>query len=248
MNETVIISLTSHSIRLKQSVGLTIFSLIKNDYPYSRIVLTVYKDDIPFLSDDLKRMINSGRIELITADQDLGPHLKYYYTMRKYRAYPVITVDDDVIYPETMVSSMVQLYNQFKCVIARRCFEITSEMDYYKWLTAGYKKSAEPTHKLFATGIGGILYPPNCFKLTEEHIPELLKIKYDDDFYLKALEVRNNIPIVCHTSRDSEIYKVNLVDNYTQSIALWNSNSKRANAGLRMFKTEFLKCLQGNYK
>lgn len=98
------------------------------------------------------------------------------------------------------------------------------------------------THYLLH-GVGGILYPPDCLRISHDNTQEILKIKYDDDFYLKALEVRNNVKIVTTNTAPQHMFIKNLQDRQTQSIARWLDNVKHVNAGIEMFKTEFLKCI-----
>lgn len=247
--DTVIVSLTTHSIRVAQVAKTAIFSILQNTYKDVHIVLTLYKDDIKLIPNDLQLLIDNGLVELIIAEQDLGPHLKYFYAMQKYRENPVITIDDDVIYPETMIEKLVVNYKKHpECIIARRSFMITGRNgnldSYHIWLRyfSGIK---EPTHSIFATGIGGILYPPNCLDLSDDNVEEILTIKYDDDFYLKALEVRKNLKIVNVCQGWGELYKKNLDDPHTQSIALWNKNSKgRSDACVQKYKKEFLDAIR----
>lgn len=241
--DTVLVSLTTHSIRVAQVARTAIWSIIQNTYKDIHIVLTLYKDDLKLIPEDLQLMVDNGIVELIVAEKDLGPHLKYFYAMQKYRENPVITIDDDVIYPEKMIEEMVNAYKKYNCIIGRRCYKITSDLNYHKWLWVGLAQIKEPSHKNFATGIGGILYPPNCLDLSADNIEEILKIKYDDDFYLKALEVRKDLEILSIVYNENDLFKKNLKDSYTQSIGLWNSNVHKANDGIKMFYNEFKKCL-----
>ena len=117
---TIIVSLTTHSIRLQQVAKTAIFSIIKNTYKNIHICLTLYKDDVKNIPEDLKFLIDEQFVELIVVDKDLGPHLKYFYVMKKYKENPIITVDDDIIYPPEMIEDMVNAYNTHKCIIGRR--------------------------------------------------------------------------------------------------------------------------------
>lgn len=242
-SDTIIVSLTTHSIRVAQVTRTAIFSIIKNTYKDVHIVLTLYKDDVKLIPDDLQLFIDNELVELIVADKDLGPHLKYFYVMQKYRENTVITIDDDILYPETMIEEMVNAYKKYNCIIGRRCFEIKSNMNYHNWIKTGLSQIKEPTHKNFATGVGGILYPPNCLDLSDYNVKEILTIKYDDDFYLKALEVRKDLKIMSIIYNGNLLFMKNLKDSYTQSIGLWNSNVHKANDGIKLFESEFRKCL-----
>lgn len=248
MNKTVklIVSLTSHSVRIK-NINRTVFSILGGTFSDLKVVLTLYKDDVKLITPEIQNLIDGGFIELIVADKDLGPHLKYFYVMQKYRDLPILTIDDDIMYRQTMVEEMYNEYLKHNCVIAQKCFEILHDknkliIDFPRWCNF-ITQRAYPTHMIFATGVGGILYPPNCFKLDDSFIPEILDSKYDDDFYLKDLEVRNDIKIYATKHRYEDLYAKVLDDKETQSIALWNSNIEKSNESLLKFEQTFLKCL-----
>ena len=55
-----------------------------------------------FLSkkDKKQYQLNINDIDVQIGEQDLRPHLKYFYTMKKYRDFAIITLDDDFGYAE----------------------------------------------------------------------------------------------------------------------------------------------------
>lgn len=248
MNDKVIISLTTHSIRLNTVARTAIFSLLKGTYKNFQIVLTLYKDDVKLIPNDLQLMIDNGIVELIVAEQDLGPHLKYFYCMKKYRDFPIITVDDDFIYPDDTIENLVSYYNKFKnSIIARRTFVINKELNYRKMLNAGISRIHEPSFLNFATGCGGILYPPNILKITDDYISDILDMKYDDDFYLKALETRLGLKVVSslYNKNCDGVFKL-VWDEGIQTIALWNKNIVKSQDNLQKYKKEFEECLKNS--
>lgn len=152
MNDsTVIVSLTSHDVRVKNIAHTAIFSIIRQTYKDIHIVLTLYKTDVNLITSDLQLLIDSGVVELIIADKDLGPHLKYFYVMLKYKNNPIVTVDDDILYRQDLIAELTNLYRQHNCIVAQRCFKITQCLDYNTWLRHGEAYSNIPTHTLFAT-------------------------------------------------------------------------------------------------
>jgi hypothetical protein len=248
MNENIkaIVSLTSHDLRLKnETVTRVIFQILRGTFCELKVCLTLYKDDVKLIPSNLKKLIDNGLVELIVADKDLGPHLKYFYSMQKYRSLPVITIDDDAIYPLDMVEKLYKAHKEHpNCIIARRCFHITYSNgkinSYHDWLRHFVYNVNTPTHKIFATGIGGILYPANCLNLSDDNVNEIMGIKFDDDFYLKALEVRRNLKIVNICPSWKLLYVKNLDDPVTQSIALWyNRNIKESDGNVLKYIKEF---------
>ena len=239
MNDNIIVSLTSHGERIEHCTK-TIFSIIKGSIK-TKIVLTVYENDLHkvYCSDNLRCFIDNGIIELIVADKDFGPHLKYFYTMKKYPNSIIITVDDDILYEENMIKKL--LFSHLKYphdIIANRCHFIKT-LDYNKWERE--IKQCTRSHHNFATGVGGVLYPKGCFSLSKENEREILDIKFADDIYLKLLELRNNrIVLNLHNLNFKTLY-----DNVFEQTALYkmNLNNNRNNVYLRKFANEFKQLL-----
>lgn len=239
-----VVSVTSHDFRVEEMYG-TIYSILNGSCQRVKIVLTLYKDDLPLLKGDMKRLVKAGVVELIVADKDLGPHLKYFYAMQRYRELPVITIDDDVLYPRGMVQSLLDDYSQYPdTVIGRRCYELREtggQLVPYSELLCTLSQLTAPSHRNFATGIGGVLYPPDAFKLCEDNIREILEMKYDDDFYLKALEVRMGIRVLAEEHSRSRLFVCNKMDGHTQSIGLWETRNKaKSDENMKFYEKEFL--------
>jgi hypothetical protein len=79
-----------------------------------------------------------------------------------------------------------------------RCHRITRHPNgtarlYEKWMLEA-SGSSEPSHELFATGVGGVLYPPGIFlgSLNKERAKEFITT---DDIYLKELEINLGIMV-----------------------------------------------------
>lgn len=196
-----IISLTSHGNRLLH-VGKTLFRnhlLTSNDY---KVVLTLYKSDVALMPADLRLLIDTGKIELIIAEEDLGPHLKYFYAMQKYRNYPIITIDDDRIYPD--LNLLIEAHKNFPDkIIGNCCIEMTFKNNHVNSLDNWRRKRCEASLKLMAEGFAGVLYPANILQLSDDLIPEILQAKYDDDTFLKMHEIRLGISV--HATNSSTI-------------------------------------------
>lgn len=202
MNDNIIISLTSHGNRIKY-VSRAIFSVINGTYKNVKIVLTLYKDDICNITNDLKILIDNNIVELIIADEDLGPNLKYYYSMKKYSDKLIITIDDDNIYSSDLVISLLNTHYKFpNCVCARRthlicCDKNKNALD-NSYFIQEYKRNLNPSKILYASGVGGVLYPNDFFNLAhiEDNKSLIYDIKYNDDIFLKVMEIKNNIQVV----------------------------------------------------
>lgn len=199
MNKKVIISLTSYGLRLKY-VARTIFSILKGTFKDIHIVLTIAKKDKQYISPELQLLVDTNTIELLEVDKDIGPHTKYFYTMKKYKDVPIITIDDDGIYDPKLVESLYKKYlENKKYICARRVHKILFNnneiLNYRKWVF-DYNKEKKPSMQLLATGVGGVLYPPDILEISDKNLKEINECFYADDIYLKVLEIRKNIPVI----------------------------------------------------
>ena len=195
----IIISLTSYGLRLKY-VSKTIFSILNGTFKDVHIVLTIAKKDKQFIPTELQLLIDTNAIELLLVDKDLGPHTKYFYVMKKYKELPIITIDDDGIYDPKLVETLYKKYLENKnCICARRVHKILFNnkdiLNYRRWIF-DYNKEKNQSLQLLATGVGGVLYPPNILEISDNNLEEIKKCFYADDIYLKVLEIRKNIPVI----------------------------------------------------
>jgi hypothetical protein len=87
----IIVSFASYPERFIYLPDLMKF--IKNQsFPINKIVLSFYKEHKKFYN------LNISDINIIYAEKNLKPHLKYYFTMQLFRDYAIITLDDDLGY------------------------------------------------------------------------------------------------------------------------------------------------------
>jgi hypothetical protein len=96
--------------------------------------------------------------------KNYGPHTKYYPYLESLHEYevPLVTADDDVIYPKDWLMRLVDAYHQFPDVVnchTARAIAMTDDGigRYESWQHAG---STDQSVSHFALGVGGVLYPP----------------------------------------------------------------------------------------
>lgn len=132
-NVKVIVSLTSHTKERLANVPYFLYhSIFKNNYDYVKVVLTLYKEDVPNMPPKLKEMIDLGLVELIVAEENLRCHLKYFYAMKKYRDLPVITIDDDSIYPKEMIPDFLKNAEKYPNTIIARSYILEMNENFIK--------------------------------------------------------------------------------------------------------------------
>ena len=194
----IIVSLTSNKKNF-QKLNLVLESILNNTMKPSKIILTLYKDDIVFLTSNLKSLISNNIIELIISDFKLKSHLKYFEVMKKYRDYAIIIIKDDIIYTNDLIESLFNSYTSYPfCIHARNVHKIMIKNDkvtpHKTWLKH-YTFELNPSFYLLASSDGGTLFPPNILNISNENINEIYKFLRHCDIYLKFLSLERNIKI-----------------------------------------------------
>lgn len=165
--EDVIISLTSIPARIN-TVWLTIESLLRQSYKPDKILLWLAREEFSEKKLPVKLLKMRKRGLEIHYCENIGSYKKYYFTMLKYPEAVVVTVDDDVIYPENMLSSLMRWHRKLpNDILCHRSHKITFKdsgelKPYAKWIQYLDRKSYERSaYENFPTGAGGVLYPSN---------------------------------------------------------------------------------------
>lgn len=191
----LIISLTTYKDRLQEDhlnqVLDRIFAQKFNGKLHCVVNLTQY--DYQFCSARLLKYFSEHNVEVLFCPKNLKPHLKYFYAMQKYRNCPILTIDDDCLYDADLIPQLWNSYLQdATCIHARRCHLMLSDKNNfflpYKMWPKKYTKITVPSYRLLATGVGGVLYPPNILKLSNECLPEIQASINADDIFLKKRE------------------------------------------------------------
>ena len=223
----VIVSFTSYPKRFKYCCKV-IDSILQNTIKPYKICLTVFKDEIEYIPEDLQQYIDNNIVELISAEEDLKCHLKYFYVMQKYRNNPIITIDDDCWHLNDMIESLLRVKHK-NCVIARRVHQKTYDknniVNPFNMWNHDVHNILIPSFDLFAEGVGGVLYPPNILNITDDIIPEIKQCLYNDDVYLNYLELKNNIPVAYAPNSRSHPYWI----DDSQKYGLWLTRNKSDN-------------------
>lgn len=199
--EKYIVSFTSFGERF-DSACMMVWFLQRKTYRDFHLVMTVYEGDVEDISSDMQCLIDMGLLELIVAPENLCPHLKYFYAMKKYWDKPIITLDDDRLYDPRTLELLISKYESlpFKSIVSCCAPVMTRTGDTLdprtSWCIGRQRLKANQTsYVAMAEGFAGILYPPQCFKDLDGEIPRIYRCLYDDDIFLKVLGIDNRIPV-----------------------------------------------------
>lgn len=199
----IIVSLTSYRKRFI-TLNLCIKTLLLQTTKPDKIVLYIVEDDKKYLPEKVLRLQKYG-LEIKYVKDDLRPHKKYYYAMKEFPNDIIITIDDDCLYSKYLVEELYRTYKKFpQAIITGRAREIrvvnAEFLSYNSWNLA--EKSLKPSLSLLATGVGGVLYPPHLLNLSELlNINKINKYISVDDLWLKAVELKERVPVVLCDSK-----------------------------------------------
>lgn len=238
----IVVSLTTYDKRL-DVVYLAIASLMRQSLKPNRIVL--------WLAEEFRGKRLPATLYLL---QKRGLEIRFCEEIRSYKklipaleAFPdatVITVDDDVIYDFELIDRLVRAHlREPRTVWCLRMSEMTLGSDgsiapYKQWLP-GKTEHESPLN--FATGVGGILYPPHIF--TEEILDRnkfMTLAPNADDIWFKAMETMCDVKVKKIQTKNSagEDYISGVVP-YSGSLASENVDNGGNDATIRALAPYF---------
>jgi len=252
-NKIVIVSFTTFPARMK-TLPVVIESLLRQTVKPDRIILWLADTQYPDkekVTALLKPFISQG-LEVKYCD-DLRSHKKYYYSMKNNPEAIVVTVDDDIIYPEDMLEKLLKAHKIYpNCIVANRVhrmkFNNNGPLPYSKWDTK-ICKSAKPDLALCPTGCGGVLYPPHSLdqRVFDKKVFKNICI-YADDLWLKCMSFMKGTQIVLSESDIPEI--IDVIGNKKNGLAKVNVeqdlNTTQLNNITKYYSIDWseIKCMQ----
>ena len=222
--QQIIVSLTTFPARIL-CASKVIRSMLHQTVRADKVILCLAEEQFPErkLPKEITD-IKNHRFQIIWGE-DLKPHKKYYYAMKMYPESIIITVDDDIYYPDNLLEKLVESYKKFPhAVSCLRGHTIKIEKDgkfasYAEW--HNYKKIiGEPSLLVLPTGVGGVLYPPRIFPQELFDAEAIRKTcLMTDDLWLKWWQLVNKVPCVL-VQEDFELAYI----EQSQEQALWKTN------------------------
>ena len=220
----IIVSLTTYPARIS-TVWITIASLLAQTMKPYKVILWLAEEQFPEhkIPESLEKMKQRG-LE-IRFCEDLKPHKKYYYAIQEYPEYYIITVDDDIFYPENHIERLWDGHEKYPGnIICQWSHQIgfTEQGEfqpYNEWID---NDEDNPSYLTLAVGCGGVLYPPGCLSPEAFDSQKITKYAlYADDLWLKCMEILNDCKVV-NCNQAAMIY-FNIVS--TMKSGLWTHNT-----------------------
>lgn len=231
-----IVSLTSFPNRIGR-VWIVIESILRQRHKPDKIILWLSKEQFGSFSDLPRTLRNQQKrgLDIRFVEGDLKSHKKYFYALNQFPNDFLITVDDDIIYPTTLIGDLVKLNSNYpKSIICHRAHRINVEngkvLPYSSWKQI--KNFEGPNFDVFFTSGGGTLFPPNS--LHQEVLNNRVfkeKSFYADDVWLNIMARLNSTTIVKSNYSSSllPIFNFRNIDLYSVNLLL-EENDKQINA------------------
>lgn len=223
--QRIIVSLTTIPERLCY-VKYVLDSMLRQSIKPDKLILFLNdKNEESALPEEFKNFFERG-LE-IRYVRDIGPHTKYFYAFKEFPESIIITVDDDIWYPENLVEKLLENYQLFpNAISANRIHKIVYNekkipLSYNQWDFDSSGRRSRVSFDNFATGVGGVLYPPKLLKDCFFDIDkiEMLSLK-NDDIWLKVVENFSKVPVAKAYNKDNLILNI----DGTQEISLNSFN------------------------
>ena len=225
----IIVSLTSYGKRI-YDVAFTIESILQQSMKANKVILWLddsYKEKM--LPQSLVKQQERG-LE-ISFCKDIGPYKKLVPSLCRFPNDAIITVDDDAIYDYDLLERLIIPYLEDPSYIyCHRCHRMQLNEDgsilpYMQWIQH-FNSNDTPSHLNFATGVGGVLYPPHS--LDEEVMNEKVFMnicKYADDVWFKAMAIKKGTKVKKVFTRNPSCDEFVINDN-VQDVGLHNINTQ----------------------
>ena len=161
-----IVSLTSYPPRFV-TLYENLKSILKQNVRPKKLVLWIAESDYKLLPPKVVALQKKFGVFEIKTCKDLRSYKKIIPSLAEYPTDNIVICDDDIIYPKTWLSSLVNAWNGTdKHVVAHRVHEIQFKKighpaPYASWIP--HSKANKHSKYLFPTGMGGVFYPAGCF-------------------------------------------------------------------------------------
>lgn len=227
-NLNYIVSLTSYPKRIEY-VHLVVNSLLNQNVKNIQVVLWLAREEFPNKEDsipmELKKIICKNFC--IEWCNNVYSYNKLIPALIKYKDKIIITVDDDVIYPDNWLNLLLDSYiNDPFSIHCHRGHKVIIKngkiASYRSWpkRISIYKS----LFSNFMTGVGGVLYPVGALHKNVINYKLFLNLcRYGDDIWFWAMSVLNNTKIRIIKNGINKYYNI----EGTQEDNLYEENTIR---------------------
>lgn len=220
-------AVTSYPPRIR-FVHLTIRSIMKQSLAADKIYLVLSSLEFPGgLADLPKRLTrlvgkSAGSVSVLFMSDNQRSYKKLLPVLELHPAAAILTADDDVIYTRIWAATLVHAQKRFpNAVLGTRGTQMEfihrTAVPYSNWKPAIHNN---PSHSIFLTGRGGILYPPKSLDARVSDWPAASRLCISaDDVWFKAMST-----LAGFTSVRIFFGRELPANGASQEVALWRLN------------------------
>ena len=232
----IIVSLTSFPQRMYE-LHYTLYSLLTQTVKPAKVILWLGEEQFPNLENDIPKSVLRLKKNGLTIKwhKNLYSYTKLVPALKEFPNNIIVTADDDIFYEKDWLEKLVEGHNKYPdYIICHRAHKIKLDKDkvapYKKWT----KKisSSKASFQNFLTGVGGVLYPKNCFHkdiLNEELFTELAPKADDVWFWAMALLNNTKIYVTNHHIKALTYVNPERERGLTDQITLFSTNRTGGN-------------------
>ena len=179
----LVVSLTSYPKRFK-GLATTLKTLLSQEVRPDFVVLWIYKDDAHLLPPNVLRLRSKG-LSIRIVDVDMRSYLKLVPALTEFDDAYIVTADDDIYYPRdwlSMLVSAVKLERREVVGLRGRWIEFEADGSFAPYTSWKFLEKETPASaRVLLTGVGGTLYPPNCFPAEVADVKKFLSLSPSTD-------------------------------------------------------------------
>lgn len=226
----LLVSLTSYPERFDR-VSITIESLLNQTLKPDKIILWLAKEEVDqtALPTSLTKLTGRG-LDIKIVNENIKSYKKLIYSIEQFSDHNIVTCDDDWFYTPWFLEKLYKCHKKYPdCISAYRC-RMMSKVNqqqitaYTQW---PFAREQGPSHQLFPTTGGGVLFPPGSLNEKVSDRIFLQLSPYADDIWFKAMSLLNKTMVVMvqkkskdfyqtQNSKKSSLYKINIAKNDEQ--------------------------------
>ncbi len=179
----LVVSLTSYPKRFK-GLATTLKTLLSQEVRPDFVVLWIYKDDAHLLPPNVLRLRSKG-LSIRIVDVDMRSYLKLVPALAEFDDAYIVTADDDIYYPRDWLSMLVSAVKPERREVVGlrgRWIEFEADGSFAPYRSWKFLENETPASaRVLLTGVGGTLYPPNCFAAEVADVKKFLSLSPSTD-------------------------------------------------------------------
>lgn len=202
----LVVSFTSFPKRIGFTVNV-IENVSRQTRKADKVLLYLAPEQFPGRENDLPQALleqaEQGKVELRWV-RDVRSHKKYHFVMREFPDASIVTLDDDLVYPDDMLENLFHCYlcHPDKISAMRAHLTVTDMamgqiLGYNRWVKEYRGATYLPSPQLFVTSGAGTLFPPKVLHPMALDMDRAWTLcPHADDVWLNLMALLNGTCVV----------------------------------------------------